>query len=119
MEDRNFIVSFNLEIAETLYLRKLIAESFASLGYRTVMLNEEGFIFEKGSKIFTYVGLVNWNYLYRKVKVSILKENKKVILKYSFSWLTNVGVLIKAAMPEIRTLQAKFFAKSFEVERFR
>ena len=119
MEDRNFIVSFNIDKPTNLDVRALITEVFISLGYKPVESNNEEFIFEKGNKVFTYAGLVNWNYLYRRVKVSIGSERKRVSFKYSFSWLTNVGVLMKAAMPEIKILQDKFSAKTFEVERFR
>jgi formate/nitrite transporter FocA (FNT family) len=120
MQDRHFVVSFNVDKPVDSGLGELIEKNFTSLGYKLVALNEEELVFEKGSKIFTYVGLVNWNYLFRRVSVTTSGNAKgKIFFTYSFSWLTNIGVLIKHAMPEIKILQDKFAAKTFKVERFR
>ncbi|MGC8757923.1 MAG: hypothetical protein ACP5QX_05690 [Caldisericaceae bacterium] len=119
MQSRNFIVSLNLHKPVSNDISGIAKETFVSLGYKLLAQNDEKLVFEKGSKIFTYVGLVNWSLLYRKVDVEISSGKGEVVLTYCFSWLTNIGVLIKSAMPEIKVIQGKLAADSLKVERFR
>jgi len=88
------------------------------LKYRFVKNEHNGSWWEKGNKIATFIGLVNWNLLYRKVFVEEVDRNK-VRFIYHFSWLTNVGVLISAARGELGYLQQVFKVEKMEVERLR
>ena len=88
------------------------------LGYRLLGSTPRSSSWEKGSKIATYAGLVNWQLLYRRLLVEIVKSGT-LRFTYRFSWLTNVGVLVSAARHELGYLQEAFHAQQFEVERFR
>lgn len=88
------------------------------LGYHFLYDTEKGFWCEKGNKIATIVGLVNWKFLYRRVFIEQITQDK-VRFKYCFSWLTNVGVLVSAAREELGYLQKTFRSEKIEIERMR
>lgn len=88
------------------------------LGYRLLDSTAERSSWEKGSKLATYAGLVNWRVLYRRLVVELV-EKDTVRLTYHFSWLTNVGVLASAARHELGFLQKAFHAEQFKMERLR
>lgn len=97
------------------FVRKVFSEE---LGYRFLYDTEKGFWWEKGNKMATLVGLVNWKFLYRRVFIEQITQ-EKVRFKYCFSWFTNVGVLISAAREELGYLQKIFRAEKIEIERMR
>lgn len=97
---------------------KLIKEVFSEkLGYRLLTCTERGCWWEKGNKIATFIGLVNWNILYRRVFAEQIAPDK-VRFTYKFSWLTNVGVLVSAARKELEYMQKVFQAEIY-FERIR
>ncbi|KHO61417.1 hypothetical protein THYS13_18250 [Thermoanaerobacter sp. YS13] len=96
-------------------VRRVFSEK---LGYRFLNDTEKGCWWEKGSKMATFIGLVNWKFLYRRVFVEQIAQDK-VKFTYYFSWLTNVGVLMSAAREELGYLQRVFQAEKMEVERLR
>ena len=120
MRDREFIVSFSYDPLRNKGGLDKVDKGFQELGYApipTEVPNEK--CFEKGHKIATYLGLINWNLIYRKVVVGLTDDEKKILIHYHFSWLTNIGVLIKASAPELQSLEKKLGLKKIKVERYR
>ncbi|MEM3509574.1 MAG: hypothetical protein QW076_03290 [Candidatus Anstonellales archaeon] len=115
MNSRSFIVSLSLHD----FGRVDIKSIFEHLNYRLVAEGNDEFIFEKGNKLFTYVGLTNWEYVFRRVVVDVNRERNELRLIYNFSWLTNIGVLLRAAMPEIIFLKKSLYAVDLNVLKFR
>jgi len=118
---RSFKVCFVVEKPyQSLY--NDIKKALVKMGYRVVEEGEDCLVFEKGSKIATYIGLTGWNLVYRKVQVEISRVKKRkllVFLTYNFSWLTNIAILIKAAYGELMDLSQMLGAKSMKVVKFR
>ena len=117
MENRNFVVSYEIRKQPKEEIAAIVREAFTTLGYKMLPSNDDNIVFEKGNKVLTYIGFTNWDYVYRTVEASI--RDGRIILTYQFSWLTNIGVLVRSASPELKILQNKFDSKSAKVERFR
>jgi len=120
MRDREFIVSFPYDSLRKKGGLNEVSNGFQKLGYvpiPTEASNEK--CFEKGKKIATILGLINWNLIYRKVVIGLSDDEKKVLIHYHFSWLTNIGVLIRAAAPELKSLEKMLGIKTSKVERYR
>ena len=118
---RSFKVCFEVEKPyQSLY--NDVKKAFIGMGYKVVEEKENYLVFEKGSKIATYIGLTGWNLVYRKVQVEINRVKKRkllVFLTYNFSWLTNIAILIKAAYGELMDISQALGAKSVRVIKFR
>lgn len=121
MQGRNFIISLSGNSFKQRKILNITKEVFLNLGYKALFddLDDEKMIFEKGSKFATYLGLVNWDIVYRRVEVKIERNDGKIVMSYFFSWLTNIGFLIRAAMSEIAYLKKELGAESLKVEKFR
>jgi hypothetical protein len=121
MREREFIVSFSSHVLDDKDAVSTINTAFQELGYERAAAGnlKQGMEFTKGRKLATYLGLVNWDLVFRKVRVEMINGEAKVLLHYCFSWLTNIGVLTNAAMPELRSLQRVFGARTMKTERLR
>lgn len=120
MRAREFVVSFSSNVFEGKDALHTVNNAFEELGYRPITNDPQPRIgFSKGSKLATYMGLVNWDLIFRKVEVEIVNDEAKVLLHYRFSWLTNIGMLVNSSEPELRSLQHSFGAKTLKVERYR
>jgi len=80
---------------------------FINLGYRVLREGENSLLFERGSKLATYIGLTSWDLVYRTVELNMHSEEDKIILDitFAFSWLVNIASLRKAVMPELRKIE--------------
>lgn len=120
MRDREFIVSFPYDSLRKKGGLSRIDNAFQELGYLPLPSDDPDKLFyEKGKKIATYLGSINLDWIYHKVVVELTNDDTKVLIHYYFSWLTNIGGLLKASGPELRTLQNKIGIKSIKVERNR
>ena len=120
MRDREFIVSFSSKVFDGKDASGVVNNVFEELGYKPIAADlSQRVAYAKGNKLATYMGLVNWNLIYREVEVEMLYDKAKVLLHYHFSWLTNIAVLVHASRPELRVLQREFGVKTLEVERYR
>ena len=119
MKAREFVVSFHSNLLEGKDAFGVVNKAFEALGYTRAIENQDVEVFSKGSRLATYMGLVNWDLIYRKVEAEIFCDEAKVVLRYRFSWLTNIGILANASEPELRSLQHSFGAKTLKVERYR
>ncbi|RIE06789.1 hypothetical protein [Candidatus Cryosericum terrychapinii] len=120
MKERKFIVSFGSDVLRGKDALDVVDGVFEGLRYRRLANTaHQRMTFERGSKIATYMGLVNTDLIYRRVEVEMVRDEGRVILSYLFSWFTNVAVLLTASMPELKFLQQKFGARTLKVERFR
>lgn len=120
MRDREFIVSFPYESLGKKGGLGKVDEAFRELGYSPIPSDESNkFHYEKGKKIATYLGSINLDWIYHKVVVELTNDETKVLIHYYFSWLTNIGGLLRASAPELKNLQNKIGIKSIKVERNR
>lgn len=118
---RSFKVCLELERPYR-FLYNDIKSAFINMGYRIVEEESDRLVFEKGSKIATYIGLINWNLVYRKVLVEIYRVRRKrtlVYLTYNFSWLTSIPILIRAARNELIDLSEQLGARDIKVLKYR
>ncbi len=117
MEPRKFILSFPNNSQETIgKIDKFYTES----GYLRVDPQKPGeILYTKGKKWATYLGLVNWDLIFRTVKVELLPNENKVRLTYLFSWLTNIGVLLRSSGPELTSLKSCLDNPKLSIERYR
>ncbi|WP_428086157.1 hypothetical protein [Caldisericum sp.] len=119
MEGRNFVIALNLDRSNIDKVEEKLNDFFVSNGYKPIGYADKGLIFQKGNRIFTYAGLTNWNYVFRIVNVDIVNEKREILLTYYFSWWTNIGILVRAAIPEVKELQIYLGANSLKVIKFR
>lgn len=120
MREREFIISFPYGSLRSKGGLSRLEKAFQELGYSPIPNEDPNKrFFEKGKKIATYLGLINWNLIYRKVLVELIDNEAKVLIHYYFSWFTNIGVLVSASGPELKALQSKLGLKSIKVERYR
>jgi hypothetical protein len=92
------------EVEAPLDLYKIVEKFIHRLNYKLVEISRDHAILVKGSKMLTYIGFTNWEYVYRRLKISLkCKRDGKYIyrLDYEFSWLTNVGYLHRGVYMEI------------------
>jgi len=81
--------------------QQLVIDLFRDLGYKLELSEDNEWTFKKGSMIFTYAGLINWELIFRRVIVSWLPASEEICLTYIFPWATNIGLLSGAAKPEL------------------
>ena len=97
------IVQVEFKVRRKLSDDELINFFSGELKYKYLGKSGDALIFEKGSKLLTYLGLTNWNILYRKVFVKNYTD--KINITYNFSWLSNVISLGWAASGELNKIK--------------
>jgi hypothetical protein len=96
-----------VEVESTLGFNNLIELLIKGHGYTLIERAESLAILEKGSRVLTYIGFTNWNYVHRRLKISLSDKKEKYYLyrfEYEFSWLTNIAYLYRPVFKELSNL---------------
>jgi len=96
-----------VEVETSLDLYKVVEIFLRRCNYKLVEITRDQAILVRGSKVLTYIGFTNWEYVYRRMKVFLSgrRENSYIYrLDYEFSWLTNIGYLRRGVYIEVDKL---------------
>lgn|GEM_PF-2117434 len=96
-----------VEVETLLDLHKVVELFLRRYNYELIEITGDHAILVKGSKVLTYIGFTNWEYVYRRMRISLSgKREKNYVyrLDYEFSWLTNIGFLRRGVYIEVNKL---------------